>query len=111
MSDAVRSAERAFSTRHATRPESTLEPTLRSSAEPSDQTPVLLAEPAVYSAQLDWQLYSNSPEPDSEGRLHATKRPPARLARPRGGSHRPARPRRGRRAHQHAVANDRGREG
>src|SRR5438094_3828476 len=53
---------------HPTRPKSTLGPTLRSSAGPSDQTSVLLAAPAVYSAQLDWQFHSNPPEPGSEGR-------------------------------------------
>src|SRR5205823_8784818 len=96
---------------HATRPESTVGSTLRSSAEPRDQTSVLLTAPAVYSAQLDRQVHSNSPEPGGEGRFHATERPPARLARPRGGSHRAARLRRVGRAEQHAVADDAGGEG
>src|SRR5437588_243188 len=52
---------------------------------------------------------SNSPEPCGEGRFHATERPSARLARPRGGSHRTARLRWCRCAQQHAVADDRGR--
>jgi hypothetical protein len=96
---------------YTTRPESTLRSTLRSSARPSDQTSVLFAAPTLYSAWLDWQVHSNPPEPGCEGRLHATERPSARLARPRGGSHRAARLRWCGRAQQHAVANDRRREG
>ena len=97
--------------RQPTRSESTLGSTLRSSAEPRDQTAVLRTAPAVYSAQLDWQVHSNPPQPGREGRFHATERPSTRLARPRGGSHRAARLRWCRRAEQHAVAIDRGREG
>src|SRR5205823_7061728 len=69
--------------RQPTRPESTLGSTLRSSAEPRDQTPVLRTAPAVHSAQLDWQVHSNPAEPGGEGRFHAIQRPSARLARPR----------------------------
>src|SRR5205814_336891 len=94
-----------------TRPASTVGPTLRSSAEPSDQTSVLLAAHAVHAPQLDWQFGSHPPEPGGEGRFHATERPSARLARPCGGSRRAARLRWCRRTEQHAVAIDRGREG
>ena len=97
--------------RQPTRPESTLGSTLRSSAEPRDQTPVLLTAPAVYPAELNRQVHSNPPQPGRERQLHASVRPPAGLARPRRGSHRAALLWWCRRAEQHAVADDAGGEG
>ncbi len=96
---------------YPTRPESTLKPTICSSPGPSDQTSVLFAPPALRTPQLDRQFHSNPPEPGSEGRLHATERPSARLARSCGGSHCATRLWWCRCAQQHAVADGRGSEG
>ena len=98
--------------RHSpTCPEPALRTTLHSSAEPPNATSIILAAPALLSPRLYRSLEPHPPEPGGEGRFHAAERTCARLARPRGGSHRTARLRWCRRAQQHAMANDRGREG
>src|SRR5437899_210179 len=57
--------------RHSpTRPESTVGPTLGSSAEPRDSTSILLGAPALRSPRRDRSLQPHPPEPSGEGRLH-----------------------------------------
>ena len=87
-----------------TRPESTPETTLCSSAEPRDSTSILLGAPALRSPRRDRSLQPHPPEPSGEGRLHAEDGASSRLAGTRRGSHGAARLRRRRLAQQHAVA-------
>ena len=87
-----------------TRPESTLGPTLHSSAEPRDATAALLDAPALPSPRLDRSLQPHPPEPSGEGRLHAADGASSRLAGTRRGSHGAACVRWCRLAQQHAVA-------
>jgi len=87
-----------------TRPESTPETTLCSSAEPRDSTSILLGAPALCSPRRDRSLQPHPPEPTGEGRLHAEDGASSRLAGTRRGSHGAARLRRRRLAQQHAVA-------
>ena len=87
-----------------TRPESTPETTLCSSAEPRDSTSILLGAPALRSPRRDRSLQPHPPEPRGEGRLHAADGASSRLAGPCRGSHGAARLRRCRLAQQHAVA-------
>src|SRR3989442_11238047 len=56
--------------RHSpTRPESTVGPTLGSSAEPRDSTSILLGAPALRSPQRDPALQPHPPAPSAQGRL------------------------------------------
>src|SRR6184192_3402368 len=87
-----------------TRPESTPETTLCSSAEPRDSTSILLGAPALLASRVDRSLQPHPPEPSGEGRLHASDGASSRLAGTCRGSHGAACVRWCRLARQHAVA-------
>src|SRR5438876_352407 len=66
-----------------TRPESTPETTLCSSAERRDSTSILLGAPELRSPRRDRSLQPHPPEPSGEGRLHTADVVSSRLAGPR----------------------------